>query len=62
MVKLNSCKKYNVKEKRESEEEESTTIKKKDIVSLYKIQKNTRIRFVQFIWKINYDICNEYEE
>lgn len=62
MVKFNSCKKYNVKEKRESEEEESTTIKKKDIVSLYKIQKNTRIRFVQFIWKINYDICNEYEE
>lgn len=62
MVKLNSCKKYNVKEKRESEEEESTTIKEKDILSLYKIQKNTRIRFVQFIWKINYDICNEYEE
>ena len=49
MVKLNSCKKYNVKEKRESEEEESTTIKEKDILSLYKIQKNTRIRFVQFI-------------
>lgn len=62
MVKFNSCKKYNVKEKRESEEEESTTIKKKDIVSLYKIQKNTRIRFVQFIWKINYDKCNKYEE
>ena len=43
MVKLNSCKKYNVKEKRESEEEESTTIKKKIYYHSTKYKKYTHL-------------------
>ena len=62
IVKLNSCRKYNVKKKRESEEEESTTVKEKNTGITLQNTKNTRIWFVQFIWKINYDICKEYEE